>query len=219
MQRWIAVFTASIALAAGSSAHAQSGAGSDATPGEPLRIVEDTLVIDALIDLPLLIVANPGFGTALRIGKRDHRFQLGLSFQSGQLPDSSKGIFFDASVSTDALTVDWEYAIGFDVQMELLRFTGGATLGGGAVVARSHLGYEAWRVELNGEEVQVFNNFAAVAAGVQWFPLASAPVFVEATFGVIYLFGQDDAYSLAAESVELSSVGYNPWVLLGYRFE
>lgn len=215
MQRVMLSAIASLVLLAASPAHADSHAGS----GDSVHIVEDTLVIDALIDIPLLALASPGFGAALRIGKRDHRFQLGLSFQSGKLPDASRSIFFDASVDTDDLRVDWEYAVGFGVQMELLRFTGGATLGGGALVARGELGYESWRVELDGDDTRVFNNFASLAAGVQWFPLASTPVFVEATFGAIALFGQDEGYSVAGESVELSSLAYNPWVLLGYRFE
>jgi hypothetical protein len=142
-----------------------------------------------------------------------------LTLQAGRLADMTKAMFFDASVDTDALTVDWGYDLHLDVRGDLWRFGPGQVFGGGAAFTRASVGYETWRVAYQGSTVEVANNFVSLAAGVTWFPLADVPIFVEPELAGIYLFGQESRYALGAETVNLNPLAWTPLLRLGYRFE
>lgn|GEM_PF-5439090 len=207
---------ASMALALAPSV---ANADEPASAAQTATVVEDTLIVDAIVDPSLVIAASPGLGASLRFGKRDQRFMVGLTFQSGRLPSFSRSTFFDASVDTDDLEVDWTYAVGLDAQFYLWRFEPGRVIGGGGLFARGSLGYEAWTVRHDGQQVDIVNNYLTGALGVQWFPSAAIPAFVEAQVSFIGLFGQEDDYALGDETVELNSFAISPAVTLGYRFE
>ena len=205
-----------------SLAHAQSAS----EPAEPATsqapkglIVQDTLVVDVLLNPGLIIAAEPGFGAGVRVGSRDHRFMLGLSFQAGRLPQFAEDIFFDTSLDGDDLTVDWDYAISLEASVDVFRFSGNQTLGGGSIYGQLGLGYETWRLQSGGNTADVFNSFASAAVGVMWRPIAALPVFVQVQFTGILLFGQEDSYMLGEDAVELNTFAFNPGLWLGYRFD
>ncbi|MEO1480817.1 MAG: hypothetical protein AAFU77_01840 [Myxococcota bacterium] len=170
------------------------------------------LVFDAALDVGLPTFASPGFGARLRFGQEGRPFRLGLTLNAGTLPNFAAEQFFESTADIESLTVQWDYAVSLD--LEVVAWSRSWI----EVFGRGSFGYESWDVTLEDESVRIFNNYVSVALGATIFPIEDVPFFVDLSFSGIVLFGQEDAYALGDDEVELRSFATNPSVSLGWRF-
>ena len=142
-------------------------------------------------------------------------WSVGITAQGGfELPGFARDQFFE--ISSDAIDVDWDYAVGV-----ALKYRFSAAPYDKGLYTSASLGYEAWTI-LATETQSTFENwFASIDLGYNWYPLRKQRLHLGLAYTLIFILNNTDEQSIASEQYRLRSLvppTFAPSIFLGWRF-